>query len=70
MVQVNMPRTGTLNPKTRGANGEGDTMENLEFSKLDTAGISPIKNFSKNLSWIKNLLAKKYFAHSEFSPTD
>ena len=43
-VQVNMPRAGTLNRKTRGANGEGDTMENLEFSKLDTAGISPIKN--------------------------
>ena len=41
-----MPRAGTLNPKTRGANGEGDTMENLEFSKLDIADISPIEKSS------------------------
>ena len=46
MAQVDIPRAGRLNPKTRGANGEGDTMENLEFPELDTTGISPIGKIS------------------------
>ena len=56
MVQVNMPRAGTLNPKTRRANGAGDTIENLSFPELDTAGISPIEKKSVKiyLTWIIN----------------
>ena len=45
MAQVDIPRAGISNPKTRGANGEGDTMENLEFPELDTVDISPIEKF-------------------------
>ena len=55
MAQVDIPRVGRLNPRTRRANGVGDTVENLEFPELDTAGISPIgKKFSKNLSCLNN----------------
>ena len=41
MAQVDIPRAGRLNPRTRRANGVGDTVENLGFPELDTAGISP-----------------------------
>ena len=41
MAQANIPRAGRLNPIARRANGVGDTVENLGFPELNTAGISP-----------------------------
>ena len=41
MAQVDIPRAGRLNPRARRANGVGDTVENLGFPELETAGISP-----------------------------
>ena len=41
MAQVDIPRAGRLNPRRRRANGVGDTVENLGFPELNTAGISP-----------------------------
>ena len=41
MAQVDIPRAGRLNPRRRRANGVGDTVENLGFPELETAGISP-----------------------------
>ena len=41
MDQADIPRAGRLNPRTRRANGVGDTVESLGFPELNTAGISP-----------------------------
>ena len=48
MAQADIPRAGRLNPRTRRANGVGDTVESLGFPELNTAGISPVGNFSVN----------------------
>ena len=54
MAQVDIPRAGRLNPRARRANGVGDTVENLGFPELDTAGISPIgKNEVKRLILVR-----------------
>ena len=41
MDQANIPRAGRLNPRTRRANGVGDTVASLGFPELDTEGLSP-----------------------------
>ena len=46
MAQADIPRAGRLNPRTRRANGVGDTVENLGFPELDTAVISPAGIFA------------------------
>ena len=45
MAQIDIPRAGRLNPRRRRANGVGDTVENLGFPELETAGISPAGKF-------------------------